>query len=112
MNTRNTTIGVVYSNTLRKSWWSHSRGTWAHKRNNTIGQGLVIRHEEVIKRFLQGLLDIVTKYAKTVSGDMVAPVPEAHIVQTLSPSKADHGSRVGAFVLPTKRDYTTTKMDG
>ena len=73
---------------------------------------MVIRHEEAIKRFLQGLLDIVTKYAKTVSGDMVAPVPEAHIVQTLSPSKADHGSRVGAFVLPTKRDYTTTKMDG
>ena len=112
MNTQNTTTGVVYSNTLRTSWWSHSRATWAHKRSNTIGQGLVIRHEEAIKRFLQGLLDIVTKYAKTVSGDMVAPVPEAHIVQTLSPSKADHGSRVGAFVLPTKRDYTTTEMDG
>ena len=45
--------------------------------------GLVIRHVEAIKRFLQGLLDIVTKYAKTVSDDVVAPMLEAHNVQTL-----------------------------
>ena len=38
---------------------------------------------EVIKDFLQGLLDIVTKYAKTVSDDVVAPMLEAHILQTL-----------------------------
>ena len=38
---------------------------------------------EVIKDFLQGLLDIVTKYAKTVSDDVVASMLEAHIVQTL-----------------------------
>ena len=44
---------------------------------------LVIRHVEVIKNFLHGLLDIVTRYAKTVYDDMVAPMLEAHIVQTL-----------------------------
>ena len=38
---------------------------------------------EVIKSFLQVLVDIVTKYAKTVLDDVVAPMPEAHIVQTL-----------------------------
>ena len=44
---------------------------------------LVIRHVEVIKKFLQRLLDIVTKYAKTVSDNVVAPMQEAHIVQTV-----------------------------
>ena len=48
-----------------------------------LDNGLVIRHVEVIKDFLQGLLDIVTKYAKTVLDDVVAPMLEAHIVQTL-----------------------------
>ena len=48
-----------------------------------LDNGLVIRHVEVIKVFLQGLLDIVTKYTKTVSDDMVAPMLEARIVQTL-----------------------------
>ena len=48
-----------------------------------LHNGLVIRHMEVIKDFLQGLLDIVTKYAKTVSDDVVAPMLETHIVQTL-----------------------------
>ena len=48
-----------------------------------LDNGLVIRYLEVIKNFLQGLLDIVTKYAKTISGDVVAPMLEAHIVQTL-----------------------------
>ena len=38
---------------------------------------------EVINSFLQGLLHIVTKYAKTVSDDVVASMFEAHIVQTL-----------------------------
>ena len=38
---------------------------------------------EVIKNFLHGLLDIVTRYPKTVSDDVVAPVLEAHIAQTL-----------------------------
>ena len=38
---------------------------------------------DVIKDFLQGLRDIVTKYAKTVSDNVVAPMLEAHIVQTL-----------------------------
>ena len=44
---------------------------------------LAIRHVEVIKNSLQGLLDIVTKYAKTGSDDVVAPMLEAHIVQPL-----------------------------
>ena len=48
-----------------------------------LGNGLVIRYVEVIKDFLQGLLDTVTKYAKTVSDDVVAPMLEAHIVQKL-----------------------------
>ena len=49
-----------------------------------LDNGLVIRHVEIIKDFLQGLLDIVTKYGKkTVSDDVVAPMLEAHIVQTL-----------------------------
>ena len=48
-----------------------------------LDKGLVIRHVEVIKDFLQGLLDMVTKYAKTVSNDVAAPMLEAHIVQTL-----------------------------
>ena len=48
-----------------------------------LDNGLVIRHVEVIKSFLQGLLDIVIKYIKTVSDDVVAPMLEAHIVQKL-----------------------------
>ena len=48
-----------------------------------LDNGLVIRHVEVIKSFLQGLLDIVIKYSKTVSDDVVAPMREAHIVQKL-----------------------------
>ena len=48
-----------------------------------LDDGLVIRHVEVIKEFLQELLDIVTKYAKTVADDVVALMLEAHIVQTL-----------------------------
>ena len=48
-----------------------------------LDNGLVIRHVKVIKDFLQGLLDIVTKYTKTVSDDVVAPMLQAHIVQTL-----------------------------
>ena len=51
--------------------------------NFQLDNGLVIRHVEVIKHFLQGLLDIITKYAKTVMDDVVAPMLEAHIVQTL-----------------------------
>ena len=38
---------------------------------------------EVIRNFLYGLLGIVTRYTKTVSDDVVAPMLEAHIVQTL-----------------------------
>ena len=38
---------------------------------------------EVIKSYLQGLLDTVTKYDKTVSDDAVAPMLEAHIVLAL-----------------------------
>ena len=48
-----------------------------------LANGLVIRQVEVMKGFLQGLLDIVTKYAKTVSDNVVAPMLEALIVQTL-----------------------------
>ena len=44
---------------------------------------MIIRNVEVVKSYLQGLLDIVTKYARTVSDDVVAPMLEAHIVQTL-----------------------------
>ena len=48
-----------------------------------LDNGLVIRHVEVIKSFLLGLLDIVTKYAKTVSDDVVAPMLETYIVQAI-----------------------------
>ena len=48
-----------------------------------LGNGLAIRHVEVIKSSLQGLLDTVTKYDKTVSDDAVAPMLEAHIVLAL-----------------------------
>ena len=48
-----------------------------------LDNGLVIRHVEVIRNFLYGLLDIVTRYTKTVSDDVVAPMLEAHMVQTL-----------------------------
>ena len=48
-----------------------------------LDNGLVIRHVEVIKNFLHGLLDIVSRYAKTVSDDVVVPMIEAHIVKTL-----------------------------
>ena len=48
-----------------------------------LDNGLVIRQVEVIKNFLHGLLDIVTRYAKTVFVDVVAPMLEAHIEQTL-----------------------------
>ena len=66
----------------------HNGGTIQEEFGPTRGivqlhNGLVIRHVEVIKSFLQGLVDIVTKYAKTVLDDVVAPMPEAHIVQTL-----------------------------
>ena len=53
------------------------------KRIIQLDNDLVSRYVEVHKSFLQGLLDIVTKYAKTVSDDVVAPMLEAHIVQTL-----------------------------
>ena len=66
---------------------------------------------DVIKDFLQGLPDIVTKYAKTVSDNVVAPMLEAHIVQTLFLQKQTM-VHVGALVLSTKRDYTVTKVDG
>ena len=33
-------------------------------------------------------------------------------ISLIYPSKANHGSRMGAFVLPIKRDYTTTEADG
>ena len=66
----------------------HNGGTIQEEFGPTRGivqlhNGLVIRHVEVIKSFLQGLVDIVTKYAKTVLDDVVASMPEAHIVQTL-----------------------------
>ena len=48
-----------------------------------LDNGLVIRHVEVVRSFLQDLLDIVTKYAEVVLDDLVAPILEAHIVQTL-----------------------------
>ena len=48
-----------------------------------LDNSLVIRHMEVIKSFLQRLIDIVTKYAKTVLDDVVGPLLEAHIAQTL-----------------------------
>ena len=48
-----------------------------------LDNGLVIRHVEVIKNFLHGLLDIVSRYAKTVYDDVVAPMLEAHIMKTL-----------------------------
>ena len=48
-----------------------------------LDNGLIIRNVEVVKSYLQGLLDIVTKYARTVSDDVVAPMLEAHIMQTL-----------------------------
>ena len=48
-----------------------------------LDNSLIIRNVEVVKSYLQGLLDIVTKYARTVSDDVVAPMLEAHIVQTL-----------------------------
>ena len=50
------------------------------KGNFQLDNGLVIRHVKVIKDSLQGLLDIVTKYTKTVSDDVVAPMLEARIV--------------------------------
>ena len=43
---------------------------------------LVMRHVTVIKSFLQGLHNIITKYDKAVY-DVVAPIFEVHIVQTL-----------------------------
>ena len=42
-----------------------------------LDNGIVIRHIKVIRSFLQRLLDIATKYAKTVSGGVVAPMLEA-----------------------------------
>ena len=48
-----------------------------------LDNGFVIRHVTVIRSFLQGLLNIITKYAKTVSGDAVAPILEVHIAQIL-----------------------------
>lgn len=45
--------------------------------------GLVMRHIKVIRSFLQGLLNIDTKYAKTVSDNVVAPMLQTHIVQIL-----------------------------
>ena len=48
-----------------------------------LDNGLVIRHVEIIKSFLQRLLNIINKYAKTVSDDVVIPMLEIHIVQTL-----------------------------
>ena len=48
-----------------------------------LHNGLVIRHVEVMRNFLPGLLDIVSRYTKTVSDDVVAPMLEAYILKTL-----------------------------
>ena len=48
-----------------------------------LDNSLVIRHVEVVRSFLQGFLDLATKYAKIVSDDVVTPILKAHIVQTL-----------------------------
>ena len=48
-----------------------------------LDNGLVVRHIEVVRSFLQGFLNLATKYAKIVSDDVVTPILEAHIVQTL-----------------------------
>ena len=47
-----------------------------------MGKSLVIRHVEVVRRFLQCLIDLVTKYAETVLDDVVTLRLEGHIVQT------------------------------
>ena len=73
----------MYPNTLITCWWGYTRGIWAHNGIVQLNNGLVIRHVEIIKNFLHGLLDIVTIYTKTVSDDVVAPMLEAHTVQTL-----------------------------
>ena len=48
-----------------------------------MDNGIVIKHVEGIKTFLQGLLDIVTKHTLKVLYNLVAPMLEAHIVETL-----------------------------
>ena len=48
-----------------------------------LDNGFIIRHAEVMKSFLQGLIFIVTKFANAVSDDMVAPMLESDFVQTL-----------------------------
>ena len=50
-----------------------------------MDNGIVIKHVEGIKTFLQGLLDIVTKHTLKVLYNLVAPMLEAHIVETLDP---------------------------
>ena len=48
-----------------------------------LDNGFIIRHAEVMKSFLQGLIFIVTKFANAVSDDVVAPMLEGDFVQTL-----------------------------
>ena len=53
------------------------------RRIKQLDNGIVIKHVEGIKTFLQGLLDIVTKHTLKVLYNLVAPMLEAHIVETL-----------------------------
>lgn len=39
-----------------------------------LDNGFIIRHAEVMKSFLQGLIFIVTKFANAVSDDVVVPM--------------------------------------
>ena len=48
-----------------------------------LDNGFIIRHAEVTKSFLQGLIFIVTKGANAVSDDVLAPMLEGDFVQTL-----------------------------
>ena len=43
---------------------------------------------------------------------MVAPMLKVQNGTDTIPSKTDYGSTVRTFVLPAKRDYTTTEIDG
>ena len=48
-----------------------------------LDNGFIIRHAEVTKSFLQGLIFIVTKCANAVSDDVLAPMLEGDFLQTL-----------------------------
>ena len=74
-----------------------------------LDNGFIIRHAEVTKSFLQGLIFIVTKCANAVSDDVLAPMLEGDFVQTLFHQKQTMAQEWERLCF-LQREITITEM--